>query len=718
MLENSSAPMGAYLKDTYAEIETSVRISVFPSTFLVEAGSQRFDEENIFIVDPSFLSLFSFPLIEGSAGEALNRPDAIVLTSAMATKYFGDTDPIGQTVMLDQKHSCTVTGIIENPPRQSTIQFNMLLPFSFCETLGRDLTNWGRYYYHTYVGIAAGTDVNTLQTKMDTHIEAMSEGRSSVTLFQLTPLLSRHLYNLDGTLGKMEQVRIMMLVAALICLIASVNFINLSTARASRRSMEIGIRKTFGAGRNRLIRQFLSESILMTFCASAIVVLLTLLLLPWMNHIAGRPLQEALFTAPWIIPLLIGLVLSLGLIGGGYPAWMMANMDQCNDLRSRSRSSSGNQRLRHILVLTQFAMTGGLLIATWVMSDQLTFMQNKELGLKKEALVYVPIREGMQNSFRRIRELALDHTGIVSATATSSLPTKYDISSGGFNWQGRDPEASHSFYLASADYDFVSTFNMELTAGRDYSMNYVSDSTRSMLINESAAAVLGFDDPVGQTISYAVPRFGGPFTIIGVVKDYHFASLEKPIKPLLLPFFEEWHSHLFFRIVPERLDDALEHIQKCYEVVDKAHPFELQFLDADYEVLYRDHFRLRRLLQTFSGLALVVSCLGLLGLAAYAAQQRVKEIGIRKVLGASTGSLIVLFLSDLLKGVVVAFVIVGPVTLYLMRFWLENFTYRITPHWTLAVWAAAIGISGAVLAAGTVILRATIVNPAEILHDQ
>ncbi len=671
-----NGPWGPTAAQSLPEVEGMTRFLIAGQTLLAH-DDKRFYETDGFYADSTVFSIFSFNALQGDLAAALTRPASIVLTASMAEKYFGKTDPIGKTIVIDSEREVAVTAVLQDVPSNSHFTFTYLLSMSGYDHPQKD--NWIQWnQYYTYLLLKPETSQDEVARKFERllpdHVSAEVAGQYHPFLQPLADIhLRSHLFREINANSDVSYLYIFSGIGLLILLISSINFINLSTARAVIRAREVGIRKSSGALRSQLISQYLGESVLLCLFSLVIALVILYTVLPYFNEATDKRLViDASNISLWISALLIAVV--VGLAAGGYPAFALAQLRPAEVLKGRS-NVFGKGRVRHALVVAQFAISAFLLISVTVIYRQLRFIQQQKLGFNPSELITIPIHDNIfRTKAEAIRSELLSIPEVESVSMSGNQP-------GGGDWgipcvpEGVDPEQVPPIRMLAVDHDFINTFGMEIAQGRDFSREVASDSI-NYIINEEAARPLGWSNPLSETIG--MPAVGRPTAnVVGVVRDFHFRSLREKIGPVL--FFippVEWIGLYTIRIKTEQLEEGLKAIEEKWSALDPAHPFTYTFFDESYGNLYRTERQLGRLIGYFTAVAIFIASLGLFSLAAFITEQRTKEIGIRKVLGASLGSITMLLSRELVGLVIVGFLIATPAGYFLMEQWLGAFVYR------------------------------------------
>ncbi|SDM58880.1 putative ABC transport system permease protein [Catalinimonas alkaloidigena] len=732
----TSWPYGPTLAREVAGVEKSVRVWQTAGVLLGQ-GDLRIQESASFFADSAFLSLFDFPVLVGEPQTALAAPFTMVLTESLAKRLFNRIDVVGERVRVDNQDDYTVTAVVADPPTNTHVQFQLLRSmatfYAQAQQQGFDPeTQWMSFTNQsTYVRLTPGTAPSDVAAQFpamfERHMGDLIERMGLKIAAELQPVTAIHLHPVAEELtpgGNRAYVIIFTLIALFILGIACINFMNLATARATRRAREVGVRKVAGAYRGQLIGQFLSESLLLTLAALAVALGTAELLLPAFNNLTGKALSLAFVGTPWGLLLLLVFGLAVGLLAGLYPAFVLSGFRPTEVLKGSgqaARVATGTQvvTLRQGLVVTQFALSAGLIICTLMVYQQLNYLQNSQLGFQKEHVLTLnlPGDSTVQRHLESFRTAFTQHPMVLGATTASVVPSLNE----NYNpvaKEGAAPDDSQIMYVVQSDPHYLQTLGLELSAGRNFSEEIPSDQTDAFLINESAAKVLGLDNPVGERLEWR----GGPDartgTIVGVVKDYHFRSLHATITPALFFLNAQRANFLVVRLRPGYPAEALHDLERAWKSRLPDWPFNYQFLDESFGRQYQAEERLARLFTVFAGLAIFVACLGLFGLAAYTTEQRTKEIGVRKVLGATIPQILGLLSREYAMLLGVAFVIAAPVAGYLMRSWMTNFAYHIGFSAWPYLFAVGLVLSIALLTVSVQSLRAALANPVRSLRSE
>ena len=719
----TSAPMAAYIKTDFPEVEDMVRLD--DARLLIQRGKQTFQEDESMFADSTFFQVFDFTLLRGNSNTALVAPFSIVLTKDAAKKYFGSEDPMGQRLRMDGEYDLTVTGVMQNMPENANFTFDVLLSLSTrLEKLDPDRAEqWGNFGYESYVLLSEQTNASTLESKLSAFLRnyISSEDRDegmTYTLF-LEPLTDVYFSERGAPqTGSMTNIRIFSVIAVFILLIACINFMNLATARATERAKEVGIRKVVGAVRRQLTVQFLCESLLLSLLAFIIALLASELLLPAFNRLAGKTVASSILQHTYYLPLFVGVVLGIGLLAGVYPALVLSGFKSVAILKGRFSSSRRGVVLRKALVVAQFAISIMLIAGTAVVYTQLNYMRSQALGFKKDQMLVIDFRGdgAVREKIETFKQQLGNVPNVQSVSASSSVPGEGNA--GAFteieNPAG-DMQASNVnlFYV---DHDFLSQYEMPMAAGRAFSRDFATD-TSALIVNEALIRSYGYASPE-EIIGKRFSQWGREGVIIGVVKDYHFRSLEQAIEPMTICLEPGNPRFISLNLKGEDLATTVSALQQQWQTLAPQRPFNYFFLDQAFDEQYRAEVRFGQLFIYFAGLAIFIACLGLLGLISYTIVQRTKEIGIRKVLGATESSIVRLLSQDFLGLVLVAFVIATPVAWYALSRWLEGFAYRVTMPWWIFALAGSLALLIALITVSFQSIKAALANPVDSLRNE
>lgn len=710
----------ALLNDFKGRIARAVRVN--PNDDLVTIGNTSFHEKKVIDVDPGFFSLFSFPLLRGDTSSALKDPSSVVLTESIAKKYFGSVDnAMGKTIQLDKQLILKVTAVAKDVPTNSHLDFDLVVPLENYRERST-MKVWINNGLYTYVELDPAASPEKLESEFPAFMEKYmgSDMRKFGFKFKLslTPLHNIYFENaaFDSVRhGDKTIVYIFLSIAGLILLIGCINFINLSTVRAVERSKEVGLRKVLGALRRQIIRQFIGESILVTLISCTLAVVILFMAMPLYNQVLGYSLRVS--EHPGILLLFCaGVIVVVGVLAGSYPAFFLSNFTPFEALKGKLRLGKGGTAFRQSLVVVQFSISVFLIIGTITMTKQMDFIKHRQLGYDKEQTVMVPIdNNDIYDHLRSFKDALESNAGIAAVSAMSGEPGGFhdshvfEVEGHAEKWQSR---------TEFADFEFVPTLGLKIIAGRNFSAQYGTDTTNAVLINRTAASKLGWtpEQAVGKWIQNTV-RDGSKRYIVGVIEDYNFLSLKDNMEPLVISPADD-RRMILIKVKSGQLEAGMRAIRDEYAKAAPAYPLEYRFLDQQFGEMYRNNLRQQTILTAFACLAIFVACLGLFGLASFTTARRVKEIGVRKVLGSSVENIVVLLSKDLLKPVLIATCIAIPVGYYVMHGWLQNFAYQTS----LSVWvflpAALVTFFIALLTVGIKAVNAARANPSESLRAE
>jgi len=708
--------MAPGLKNDVPEIEQVSRIS-WGENYLFSIGDKSLKASGN-LVDPAFLTMFSYPLVKGDAKTALNDPYSIVLTEKLSKRIFGNEDAIGKILKVENDENYKVSGILKDLPNNTQFNFEYLMSYDHKAMKGYIDSDWTDVSIRTYVLLKPNTSLASANAKIKDVITTHSGGRAAKTDLFLYPLNKLRLYsdfkNGIAAGGRIERVKIFSLIAVFILLIACINFMNLSTAISEKRAKEVGIRKVVGARKKSLIKQFLAESIFMAFIAGMLAVIIVQLCLPLFNHLVQKQLfidYGNLYS--WLAG--IGFILLTGILAGSYPAFFLSAFKPVSVLKGTLKKINALIAPRKVLVVLQFTFAIALIICTIVVEQQIKYAQSRETGYDKNNLGYVFIQGDIDKNYSLIKNELL-HSGVATAVSKTQAPLTQNWSSGiSMKWQGKDPNVKIQINRYTEDGDLVKTAGMHLVQGRDIDIkNYPSDST-ACLISESAVKVMGFKNPIGQVI------FDDPIDwhVVGVIKDFILESPYEPIKPFMVKGPKYGGSVIHIKLnSASNTAQNLAKAEKIFKQYNPAYPFEFHFIDEEYAQKFSDEKLTGTLASLFAALTIFISCLGLFGLATYMAENRIKEIGVRKVLGASVQSIATLLSKDFIKLVIVSIIIASPVAWWAMNQWLGGYNYHIKISWLIFIEAGLLAIVIALLTVSFQAIKAAVANPVKSLRSE
>ena len=649
--------------------------------------------EKVMHADADFFQMFSFPLLKGSPDKVFEDPFSLVISEKMAKKYFGNGNPIGQIIQLDTKYDLTITGVLKDLPSNSKFKFDFIAPFEFKKKTNNWWKYWGAHSYSGYVKLNANANRNKVNAKLNSfykdHVDKESTER--ITLF---PVSETHLYSLEGEETGMKQIKVFLIIALFILLIACFNFMNLSTARANKRAKEIGIKKAVGSSKSKLIKQFLFESVLLSFIAINFALIIVRVFLPEFNTILGQKLTLD-YTNATFLTVVFTVVIATGLLAGIYPAFFLTSYKTVDVIKGVTNSGNKGANFRKVLVVFQFTLTVVLLISTLTISLQSKFLKNTSTGLDRSNVVFMNLNGNMKKMRESIKEELSRDPSILSSSFTSSIPISINNNSGGFEWNNDESSKDVLITQMYADPDFIDVFKTPILEGRFYNKTHLKTDSNKLVINETFARLID----KGSVLNKIINKGNGPKQIIGVVKDFNFHSLHGGIEPLVFYHQANYH-YLMIRIAPNTTSRALAHIEKVCQKYNPDFPAVINFLENRYETQYREEDSTIAILKYFTMLTILISCLGLFGLASFMAEEKTKEIGVRKVLGANVYDLVALFSKEFTKWVILANIIAWPIAWYIMDYYLSKYAFHINMPWWVFIFVAilVLGISVATVA--------------------
>lgn len=687
------------LVSEYPEIVDAARYRPM-GEMIVQAGGNSFSEDKLTFADPSFLSMFSFPFVKGDPGRALSSPNSVAITEGAAAKYFGDEDPIGKTLQVDDRVDLTVTGIIQDVPANSHLQFDLVVPFETVKEFGLLTEGWGQFAHKTYVLLAEDVDLARLSQKIAGTIKRHQE--DAIVELSLQPVTDIHLS------GDMSSIYLFSIIAGFILLTACINYMNLATARAGKRGKEVGLRKVVGASRKEIVLQFFGESILVSLVALCLSLLLVEIFLPLFNNLSTSQLSFSLMRNSSVILILLSTAIATGTISGSYPALFISSLAPARVLKGSWRSGSRATPFRKLLVSLQFVLSIALIIGTVVIGRQLHFIQDQKLGFDKERVLCISLKGDSSRKYELLKSELSKAEGVADISAASRPPAGLHMSTLIHEWGDGQMQGEILIHRLFADWDFATTLGVEMAEGRFLSQRFVSDTSTSVVVNQAAVRAMGLESPLGKEVLGS--------TIVGVVKDFHFNSLHSEIKPLAIQHEPDMLRYLLVKIKPGDVSGSISSLTAKWAELVPGIPFDYQFLDENIDRMYRRDQRMGKIINSFTVLALFIACLGLFGMASFTAEQRTKEIGIRKVLGATVFEITFSLVREFSKWVLVANLIAWPLAYFTMNRMLEVYAYRIS----LDVWIfLSAGAAALILAVATVSyqsIRAALANPVETLR--
>ncbi|MBS1500792.1 MAG: ABC transporter permease [Bacteroidetes bacterium] len=725
------APLAATMLSSFPEVERSTKM-IQASNIQFKKGTKNIPESKSIYAESSLFDVFTLPMIAGNPKNALNDPNSIVISERAALKYFNKTDVVGQYLTQTSGNvHYRITGVIKNIPQQSHFDFDFFLART--EKDRKDDKDWNSLDYNTYVMLKKGTNIPAFEAKlnllyqqrlgMKNYKELLKSG--NYIKLNITPLTDIHLksnrqYEL-GTNNSITYVYIFSVIALFVLLIACINFMNLSTARSANRAREVGIRKVLGSSRASLIWQFLAESVIITLVAAILALLTAWALLPLFNQLSGKELSLSLNIAAGLVPVLLAIVLIVGVLAGSYPAFYLSAFQPISVLKGKVASGFKGSLFRNFLVVFQFSISIFLIIGTLVIYNQLHFIQHKDLGFNRNQVLIVKNVQVLTNP-KTFKQEVTQLSGVESATLSGFLPTGI-ARQPDYIFKDKAASAKNALYTEKwpVDPDYIKTMGMKITAGRNFSDQFAGDSA-NVVINETAARMLGYFNNPTDKILYAPEEVNGKnvvkeYHIIGMVKDFNFSSLRNNITPVVMLLRDD-NGNLSVRTNTTDMKSLVARVQNIWDKLSPDQQFEYSFMDQDFDATYKTENRTGGLFITFTALAIIIACLGLFSLAAYAAEQRTKEIGIRKVLGASVRAITAMLSKDFIKLVTISIVIAAPLAWFAMNKWLEGFAYRLAIQWWILVSAALAAIVIAFVTISFQSIKAALANPVESLRSE
>ncbi|HWK04141.1 MAG TPA: ABC transporter permease [Puia sp.] len=735
----ASAPplAGPSMLQDYPEVEQQTRFRG-QGGLLVKKGSLNIREDKAVYADSTLFDVFTLPMISGDPHTALKEPHSVVITEKIARKYFNGTDIIGRTLTINDSVVYKVTGVIKDIPAQSHFNFDFFLPMSQLED-SRNTDQWLSYNFNTYVVLRKGADPAKLDAKLEGMImkyiaplirsvvnQSMEDFRKSgnAVSFSLTPLTSIHLHsNKEGEVsgnGNIQYVYIFSVIAAFILLIACVNFMNLSTARSSNRAKEVGVRKVLGSLRGHLITQFMAESILISFISMLLALGIAWLLLPYFNQMAAKEMSIGLFSRPWLAPALLGLVVLVGFLAGSYPAFFLSAFQPIAVLKGNLAAGFKTGLLRNSLVVFQFGISIFLMVGTVVIYNQLNYIRSKQLGFNRDHVLVLQNVYPLGERVKGFKEDLLKLPGVQGITMTGFLPTSNNRNDNSyFRSPDLDTKKAISMQTWTIDEQYIPVLGMKMQAGRNFSPQFPTDSD-GVVINSAAARMMGLTNAIGEKL-YDLQDVQTKklkiWHIVGVVQDFNFNSLREVVTPMAL-FLREDRGNLALRINSGNIPQLISRIEDKWKTMAPSQPFHYSFMDDDFNALYKSEQRMGYISLSFSLLAICIACLGLFGLAAYAAEQRTREIGIRKVLGATVTNIVALLSVNFLKLVLISALIAFPLGWWAMHSWLQDFAYRVDISWKVFALAAVLSMAIALFTVSFQAIKAALSNPVKSLRSE
>ncbi|MFY0651197.1 MAG: ABC transporter permease [Cyclobacteriaceae bacterium] len=678
------APLGPAIAEEYPEIENFLRISAHSEVLFI-SNEDEYYEDDIYTVDSSFFSIFDFELAIGDPKKCLAEPNSLVITETLSKKYFGEEDPIGKIIKTGGSETARIiTGVMKEPPSNSHLTPNGLISYSSLPSLSKE--DWGSLNDYTYLLLQEGLNKSEvdpmLNHMLEKYVKPMFEEFKAEAVFYLQPVTDIHLYShLHGEIspnGDISYIYIFAAIAIFMLLIASINYMNLATARSTNRSKEVGIRKAMGSYRIQLMWQFLAESIVITFIAVVISSILVFFLLPLFNELSDKSISLNFLSDPVVVIGLLGIILFVGIVGGSYPSFFLSHFRPSEVLKGKGIANSGSPKLRKVLVVTQFSISLIMVICTWVVFDQLNFVSNKNLGFNKDQVVKIPLNGAeVQKKYDVIRNKLLSDPRVEAVASGNSTPGGANLSMSGIQVESEDGEMMDKvFQNIRVDNEYFNTLDIPIVEGRNFSDNIVNDTARSIIVNEEMVKHMGWENPIGKKFQIIDGKHEGkPSIVVGVVRNYHILPLQEPIAPLIV-HNDLNNQNMLVRIKTKDIKETIADIELIWGDIIPNRPFEYTFIEQEFSKQYEAEQRRGEVFGVFSIFTILISCLGLFGLASFTAESRRKEIGIRKVVGAGIPSIVFMMSIEFLKLVLISVLIAFPVSYVIMNQWLDEFAYR------------------------------------------
>ena len=726
-------PLALTLKREYPAVEEMTRVN-YENDVLVKKDNQNVQDHNCAYADSTFFKVFTIPMISGNPSTALKEPNSIIIDETTARKYFNSTNVLGKTLFMDNNTNCKITGVIKDIPKQSHFHFHFIRP------RGKDNDSWLSNNTYNYILLRKGVTQAEMQKNVDATINkyvgrdleqqlhsSMKDlaSKGNHFTYNLIPVTDIHLHsnkqyeienNSDAT-----YVYIFSIIAVFILLIACVNFMNLSTARSANRAKEVGIRKVAGSMRRELITQFLTESVLLSFFSLVLAILLAMVLLPLFNQLSSKEMSVATLFSTWLFPVMLGLVVLVGFIAGSYPAFYLSSFQPVEVLKGKIAKGFKSSWLRSSLVVFQFSISIMLIIGTVVIYNQLDYIQSRKIGYNRDQVLVVHNIYNLNDNRKLFRDQLQNMPGVVNVTE-GDLPTNTNFDNEGW-FRDASFDATKAVVLTNffVDENYIPTLGMEIVQGRNFSKQFPTDSA-GVILNEAALKVLGLKDPFKETLYRPDFHDDGsitpaPFHIVGIVKDFNFTSLHQTITPLIIQLSDNYNSAAI-RINTSNISSIINNVQAKWNSMAPGQPFNYSFMDADFNKVYTTEQQTGKLFITFAVFAIFIGCLGLFGLVTYAAEQRTKEIGVRKVLGASVGGIVAMLSKDFAKLVLIASIIAFPIAWWATYSWLQGFAYRTTISWWIFLLAAVFAILIALVTVSFQAIKAAVTNPVKSLRTE
>ncbi len=712
-------PAGPVFLEEIPEIEEQCRIS-WSGGLLLKYEDKKFFEDNVIATDSSFFNMFGVSLVNGNSFSILNEPNTMVISQEIAKKYFGQEEAIGQSLEVNNGEIYTITGIMQNMRKNSIVQADILLPWTYRDSQMYNNSDWSNNSISTFIKIGEGVADTLINNKLTS--VADSHKPENTIDFMFAPIHRIHLHSYFG-FGKpptaVIYIYIFSAIAIFVLLIACINFMNMSTAQSSLRAKEIGLRKVNGASRKQLVAQYLSESFLQTFISIVLSLIIVLLLLNKFNEISGKNLTiPDLLNIKYLVGL-IGVLIFTGLLAGSYPALYLSSLQPARAIKDHSENRSGSGLLRKILVVFQFSLSILLIAGSIIISRQMNYMKNADLGFNKEHLINVPLRGGLNTKYSILKNELLKKPGVEYISASMQEGYRIGSNSSSINWPGKDPEQQIIVSFNAVDYDFINSMGINISEGRSFSEEYPADkyqdTTANYIINTTLAEMIESDDIINMNISF----MGIHGQIVGIMEDYHFSSLRDKIEPLaIIPIDPDYFTTMLVRLKSENIDNTLKMMENVWGEVVPDYPFEYSFVDEEIDDMYRAEERMGRLIALFTIVAVIIACMGLFALASFTAERRTREIGVRKSFGANDLNISWMMIRDFTVLIIISLLFALPGVWLLASRWLKDFSYRIDLEADIFIFAALVSIVVSVLTTLYHAIKSSRINPVLALRDE
>ncbi|UZR96336.1 ABC transporter permease [Chondrinema litorale] len=719
-----NAPIAEAMSRDFPEVESIFQFTS-PANFLFQYKEKIFQEDNMIFADSNAFQMFSWKMLQGDPLTALDEPYNIVLTEDIANKYFGNEDPLGKTIIVDENDTYTVSGVMENVPDNSHFTFDGLVSMStFRKYRPGIFANWGYVDFYTYFTLYDKSQLSNIEAKADEFTQKYT-GNWDQTHYVIAfePMTDAYLHSKagrqPGDTGSLSNLYIFASIALFILLIACINFINLSTSRSLERAKEVGIRKVAGAVKTTLTVQFLTEYILLTFLSLLLALILVVAFAPILQDLIGKPINYQILFSWQILPILLVATILIGLLAGSYPAWLLSKFSPATVLKGIFRNSNKGIALRKVLVVFQFSLSIALMIGTSIVLSQLEFLQNKDLGFDKEQMLILDFGwdNKVQQQIEAIEQSFLAHPNVTAVSASRAVPGDFLPNAGTTIENAQGEMMMYSPTIYEIDQTFIQNYNIEMAAGRPFSIDFPSDSVSSLILNETAATLWGYEDPK-EMIGKPFDQWGKKGIVVGVVKDFNYQSLHREVEPLSLRFEPYSLRKFSIRVKPQEIRKTLADLEETWKELIPHRPFVYTFLDDSFNKQYQADNRFSKIFGIFTSIAIFIACLGLFGLTAYTTSQRTKEIGIRKVLGASVLQIITLLSTGFIKLFLISLIIAIPAAWYFMAKWLDTFAYQIGMNVFIFALAGFLALTIALITISWQSLKAAIANPIDSLRSE